>query len=309
MSNVLTTVPAQIERDRYGRPMVIVNGKKVPYTRCTTYVDALEDKYNLQKWQQRMVILGLVDRPDLLLSAAAHREDKAKLNRVAEDAIEAAKAHAAATVGTAIHALTQRIDAGEDIGPVPGEYQRDLDAYVRATERLTVLHSETFSVNDDLRVGGTPDRIVEYDGERYIADIKTGSIEYGYMKIAMQLAMYAHSQFYDIRTGIRTPLPAVSGSRGIIIHLPAGTGRCSLHFVDIALGWEGVQLATQIRGKRALKYSTLIQEISAQTPIENIADQIRACVTPAAVRSLWTADWDEDLIALAKVRVAELENA
>ena len=32
---------------------------------------------------------------------------------------------------------------------------------------------------DDLKIGGTPDRIVEMDGEKYIADIKTGSIDFG----------------------------------------------------------------------------------------------------------------------------------
>lgn len=274
MTTALTTVTPDIDRDRYGRPMVVPpgGGKKVAYTRCTTYVDALEDKFNLQKWQQRMVVLGLVDRPDLLLSAAAHRDDKAKLNQVADDAIEAAKAGAAATVGTAIHALTQRIDAGLDVGPVPGDYQRDLDAYARATSCLTVLHAETFTVLDDLRIGGTPDRIVEFEGERYIADIKTGSVDYGAGKIAMQLAVYAHSQFYDHATGSRSPLPGVDGRRGIVIHLPAGTGTCELKWVDIAAGWEAVQLATQVREWRSRKNLLAALNTSTATALEVVRD-------------------------------------
>jgi hypothetical protein len=251
----LTTIPAEIDRDRYGRPMVIPpgGGKKVAYTRCTTFVDALEDKYNLQKWQQRMVILGLVDRPDLLLSAAAHRDDKRQLDKVADDAVEAAKAHANATIGTAIHALTHRIDRGEDIGPVPGEYQRDLDAYTRATADLEVLHAETFTVHDGYRIGGTPDRVVRRQGRNYIADIKTGSIEWGAGKIAMQLAVYSRSSMYEHRTGNRAPLPDIDQDRGIVIHLPAGTGECSLHWVDIAAGWEAVGLAAKVRDWRSRK--------------------------------------------------------
>jgi predicted RecB family endonuclease len=313
MTAQLTTIDPEIDRDRYGRPMVVPpgGGKKVAYTRATTYVDALEDKYALQKWQQRMVILGLVDRPDLLLSAAAHSDDKTKLNRIAEDAIEAAKAGAAATVGTAIHALTHRIDRGETIGPVPGEYQRDLDAYTAATAPLTVLHAERFSVLDDLRIGGTPDRIVEFEGERYIADIKTGSVDFGAGKIAMQLAVYAHAQFYDVATGAREPLPGVNGQRGIVIHLPAGTGTCRLLWVDIAAGWEAVQVATQVREWRARK--NLMSELAAvAAPADTVLSAIADADTPEALVAIWAAHqgaWTDEHTAAASARKSQLTHA
>src|SRR6266581_3022001 len=281
----LTSVASEISRDRFGRPLVIPpgGGKPVAYTRATTFVDALEDKYNLQKWQQRMVILGLVDRPDLLLSAAAHREDKTRLNKVAEDAIEAAKAYAAATA------------------------------------ELKVLHSETFTVLLDLKVGGTPDRVVEYEDERYIADIKTGSIEYGSGKIAMQLAVYAHSQLYDIPTGRRTPLPEVSTQRGIIIHLPAGTGTCALHWVNIDAGWAAVQLAAQVRTWRARKDLTTPLNVAAA--IENLTDAglitegdkllewIAAAPTQNDLTALWKANearWTDQHKAAASARYRQL---
>jgi hypothetical protein len=41
---------------------------------------------------------------------------------------------------------------------------------------------------------------VEYGGKRYIADLKTGSIEWGTLKIAAQLAVYARSHTYDVAT-------------------------------------------------------------------------------------------------------------
>lgn len=309
----LTTVRAEIERDRYGRPMVIPpgGGKKIAYTRATTYVSCLEDLYNLQKWQQRMVVLGLTERPDLLLSAAAHRDDKKQLNKIAEDAVEAAKAHAAATVGTALHALTERVDAGHDIGQVPGEYQRDIDAYIAATANLTVIDSECFTVLDDLKIGGTPDRIVEFEGERYIADIKTGSIEWGMGKIAMQLAVYAHSQHYDRATGDRRPLPAVNGQRAIIIHLPAGTGTCQLVWVDIAAGWEAVALATQVRAWRARKNLSqpLTDPVQAAGVTDPITAQIDTAATPEELVALWAANknaWTATHTAAASARKTQL---
>jgi hypothetical protein len=245
-----------IPRDRWGRPLVTPpdGGKPVGYTRCTTFVDCLDDKYNLQKWQQRMVAVGLVDRPDLVLAVAAHRHNKKELDSLTKSALDAAQAGAAATTGTAIHALTERIDRGEELPLIPEAYLADLDAYRHATAGLEVLAIEQFTVLDDERVGGTPDRVVRYRGKAYIADVKTGSVDFGAMKIAMQLAVYARSTPYNHDTNTRHPYPAdVDTSRGIVIHLPAGTGTCELRWIDLDAGWSAVQVAAQVRRWRSYK--------------------------------------------------------
>ena len=75
----MTTSPiTPIPRDRFGRPLVVPPAARSPspYTRCTTYVDALEDKFGLQKWMMRMTAVGLSQRQDLLLAVAANRDDK-----------------------------------------------------------------------------------------------------------------------------------------------------------------------------------------------------------------------------------------
>lgn len=271
------TSPAKtLERDRYGRPLIVPpgGGKPIAYTRCTTYVGALDETYNLSKWQQRMVAQGLAARPDLMLAVSAlplngnmTREHKAELNRLCEQAMEAAQAHAAATVGTALHALAERHDRGEDLGPIPEQYRPDIDAYIRETKHLEMVQIETFGVHDELRVGGTWDRIVKVDGQHYIADLKTGSIEWGIGKIAMQLSVYSRCQAYDPDTGQRTPLPNVHQDRALIIHLPAGKGEASLAWVDIAAGWQAVDLATQVRAWRARKNLTrpYVQSTTAAT--------------------------------------------
>jgi hypothetical protein len=251
----LTTIPSEIPRDRWERPLVVPpgGGKAVPYTRCTTYVKCLEDTFNLERWKMRMTALGLADRPDLMLSVAAHRDDKDRLNKLTEQAMEAAKAGAAATVGTALHVLTQRHDAGQDIGVIPDAYKEDLASYERGTRRLDILGIERFTVLDDLQIGGTHDRTVAYRGSNYIADVKTGTIDWGMGTIAMQLAVYAHSVLYDHTSQARQDLPDVSLERAILIHLPAGQGACTLKWVNIAAGWHAVQLATRVRAWRKRK--------------------------------------------------------
>lgn len=336
----LTDVP----RDRWGRPMVKPpgGGKPVAYTRCTTYAGSIEDTFNLGRWQQRMVALGLAERPDLMVSVAAHHDDKAELNKVCETAIEAAKGKAAAGVGTALHKLTDRLDRGEPLGPVPVEYQADLAAFEVATKPLKVLAIEGFVVLDDLKVAGTFDRLYEYEGRRYIGDTKSGNIEYGAGKIAMQMAIYSRGVLYDHRTGAREYLGDVDQGRAIVVHLPAGEGRCTLQWIDIAAGWEAVELAGQVRAWRSRKdLFELFNEADAVRVLERELGAVPICpecdtdthrcpgcgapvphetpvCLPCSVRTatsnteleaLWSrhrAEWTDELTALAKGRKAQL---
>ena len=326
----VTPEPA-IERDRWGRPLVIPpnGGRPVAYTRCTTFVDALEDKYNLQKWQNRMTAIGLADRPDLLLAVNAHRDDKRKLDGICSDAQEAAKAHAKATVGTALHALTEQLDRGAEIPTVPEAYVADLAAYTEATKDLQPVHIERFCVLDSWKIGGTPDRVVKYKGKHYIADLKTGTIEYGMGKIAMQLAVYARSMLYDVATGERTAHDAEI-DKGIVIHLPAGQGKAELYWVDLLAGWEGVRMARWVRDWRKRKAATFAQPFTdlsspvsagggeTAIPTESttgvdaeptLADRIAQATTAQQIRELWAAhasEWNDSLTEASKARIAAL---
>lgn len=241
----------KVPRDHLGRPLIRQpDGTEKAYTRCTTFVGCMEDQFNIQKWRQRMVALGLADRVDLVLSVAAHRDDKNALNRIVEQAAEAGKASAPANIGTALHALTDRIDRGEPLGVVPEAYHADLDAYrtTLASAGITPVMIEPFTVCDELQVGGTPDRLYMYQGKGYIGDTKSGSLDFGGLKFGMQMSVYSRSIPYDHVTGERTPYPVpVDQDKAILVHLPAGTGRCELHWVDIAGGWQAVQTARDVR--------------------------------------------------------------
>ena len=123
-------VNTEIPRDRYGRPMVLQPGhsKRVGYRRVTTFVDCLENQKGLQDWSMRCVAYGMSQRPDLVLGASAvdphlalsgQHPEKKKLNELASQAKEYALAGAAANTGTALHALTERIDRGQPLGIIP----------------------------------------------------------------------------------------------------------------------------------------------------------------------------------------------
>lgn len=255
MTDLFDAPSTPIPRDGWGRPKITPpgGGKPVAYTRCTTYVSALEDTYNLTRWKMRQVALGLADRADLLLSVSAHRDNKKELDRVADAAMEAAQSSAAATTGTALHTLTELHDRGQKIGTLPPQARIDLDAYIAETVGLRYVAIEQFRVLDALRIGGTADRIIDLDDRYMIGDVKTGDITYGLGKICMQLAVYAHAIAYDATTGRAPDAKPMDLNHGLIIHLPSGAGTCELVWVDIAAGWEAVQLAAAVRRWRSRK--------------------------------------------------------
>lgn len=260
LTPTFATPSPEVSRDRYGRPLVIPRGggRPRPYTRVTTFVKACEDTYNLERWGKRMTALGIVDNPHLALAVAAHREDKDKLNRLCDEATEAAKASASATTGTALHKLTEYVDRGVPLpGAIPASAQADLDAYAAATAAFEVVQLEAFGVLDDLEVAGTCDRIVRWRGQTFIADLKTGStIDFGIGAIAQQLACYARMDLYDPRDGTRTPTGAYP-TAGLVIHLPAGEARCEVVWVDLGEGWKGVELSAHVRAWRRLRRGDL----------------------------------------------------
>jgi hypothetical protein len=260
----------EFERDGYKRPRIIVGDKKVSYTRCTTFVGCLEDTWNLSKWSQRNVARGIALRDDLRLAVASHTPDeKSELDRLCADAREAVADKAAATMGTALHRFTEKHDRGQSIEDLPAEYRADLAAYAAATADMRSVLIEQPCVQDLLKIGGTPDRVIVWKGadldlefgtgrtaklernKRYIADVKTGKdLVFGVGKMAMQLSVYARSRPYDVTTGERGDHGA-DALVGLIIHLPVGKGECTVYAIDLFTGWEGVKIAKRVRDWRA----------------------------------------------------------
>jgi len=265
---------ADVPRDRHDRPLIHVPGrdKPVPYTRCTTFVDCIEDKTALATWGKRMVLVGAAR--DARITARAGLldpdipGDKQTLNRLAATAASIAGADTKRERGTHLHALSEHLDRGEPLPATKLADVADLGAYLTATLHLDVLEIERLVVVDGLTVAGTPDRICHYegpgpDGEPFagnlIVDLKTGSVDRGALKMAMQLAVYSRGRFYDHRTRTRSPLPDVDQRWGLIIHLPAGTAQCTVYWIDLTAGWNAALTAERVRELRRIRTGTLLR--------------------------------------------------
>jgi hypothetical protein len=293
----LTPEPT-VPRDGWDRPLVIPKrgGRPVALTRTTTFIDCIEDKTAISDWKSRMTLVGAAKRPSILDVVRQLDPDdpdgRKRLNALAEQAQDISGANTKREWGTHLHTLSEYVDRGE---PLPAGTAAkdvlDMAAYMAATVDFEVKAVETFVVVPELRTGGTFDRLLEYagpgpDGEHveglFIGDLKTGSVQYGALKMAMQLAVYSRGEFYDYTrfpvdpadrkafaawkkrevpaaeaAQAYTPLRGVSQKWGIIINLPAGSAECTLHWVDLEIGWAAARLAMEVRATRSLKGSML----------------------------------------------------
>lgn len=285
---------------------VVQNGKYViprggeRFTRCTTFAASIDDRYSLERWQQRMVGTGLVLRQDLYALWAANIDDRDHLNDLCEQAIEAAKASAGANLGTALHSFAEQIDRGET-PVIPSPWDADIAAYTACLDangvRVDPNLMEGVVVCRSLGVAGRYDRIVTIDGwpKPFIADLKTGDIHYAMNTIAIQLAIYANAdELYDPDTDQLSPMPDVDLEQAVVIHLPAGTGKCTLHMVDIKAGWEAARLCRDVRAWRTTRNLATPFESTTSERAKWLANRVATLKDsyPAALQELATR-WPE----------------
>jgi hypothetical protein len=236
-----------------GAPIVKhpTTGKDTTYRRPSSAGKPLEDTYHLDLWAKRTVAYGVATTPSIAARIANldPKEDKAKLNELAEEALVAAKGNQAADLGTELHRVVERLNKGEwTIDDVPELFKADAEAYLAELARhdLSVVPGmvELKVVNDHVRCAGTFDMILR----SYLSDLKTGqSIDLAQVGIAVQLAIYRHASIYDIHTDERSDLPPMDSDVGLVVHLPYGTGTCRIVDVDIKAGWEAAQLAAKAK--------------------------------------------------------------
>lgn len=253
MTIVFAKPTIDIPRDRWSRPLITPadGGKPVPYTRMSTLAKALDDKTALTKWKMRQTIIGLAARPDLVQVAQTVKGDDRKLDEIVETAMTVAESERAANIGTALHALSEQVDAGCDLADIPEPFRADLAAYRAALTGVTMLAAEMFVVVDEVQAAGTFDRLVRLpDGRVMIADLKTGRHETKYPHGAtQQIAVYSRGHLYDPDKGRVGHLPSlgVDQQQGMLIWMPAGQGICKLFLLDLTTGWSMAQVSVAVR--------------------------------------------------------------
>ena len=299
MDDIMNT-PTETRRDRWGRYLVVPpdGGKPTGYTRATTVAKALDDTSSLMAWGERMTAIGLARRPDLLAQVDDIADDKTALNRLCTTAKEAGGATIRRDLGTALHSILERSWTEPDYTP-PAAHVDDVravhDALDAAGFEVVDGMNERIVVNDTHQIAGTFDLILRHrDGTQHIADIKTGSsVKFGALGFCVQLSIYAAADnLYtqgaaaDGSQDHREPMPDVSTTDAVIIHVEPGSGVCTLH--RLTLSPQLLDLAIQVREARKLR--DLLDEIDiTPDPLGAMRARVDQAIArdKSAVARLW----------------------
>ena len=270
-----------IPRDYTGRALIIpppgYDGPRrkdglLAYSRASSFGKQLEDTYKLELWKLRQAVRGvelnrgLLDRIHEVGDPDADPSRKQSLNavldKVVEDAHEAAGSNVKSKLGTAIHYATELVDKGESLAELPPLLRERATAYWNFCRHAGIVPTsvEIFGVEDTYQVAGTWDRTGWWERKHKIVDVKTSSsMDFAGIGFAVQLATYARMFVYDHATGARTPHAVMDLDEGIIVHVDRNQGGpVHLYRVDIAAGWRFATLVNEIKearnaGKRAIR--------------------------------------------------------
>lgn len=346
MSSAPPVIPGlrpEPKRDHYGRYLLTdpITGHTIPFTRATTLAHTLDETSALTKWKQRMVLQGAAKDPTVLATVPQledalkfadgdeARDLKKAIDAICELAMQTAGAGDGAGWGTALHSVTEYHDAGRlsEI-EVPVDLMADLAVYEETLTRYRILrpkeHIERIVVNTTVGTAGTYDRLLRMpDGRLVVGDLKSQQKIFDWLGIAMQLAQYAYADnLIDTVTGQLLPLPPdLDMTRGLVIHIPARSGTCTLYEVDLEQGWHAAKLAAQVkdlRGKgRRMGWQwqpttvAAVQQLSLSPGIDRVLNAIESCTSTSELTSLWrttqhTGTWLPQHTEAAAVRKQQL---
>lgn len=271
-------------RDRFGRYQIPdpETGKVRAWTRATTIAKTLDDPTNLTRWAKRMTAIGVALRPSIAAGVAANIDNKQELDRLVEQALEAAGGNERRELGTALHTLTEQVDRGDiAAGDVPDPWRADIAAYhaALADKSLTVdpRWVEVVVLNRPLEVAGTFDRLlVDHEGQLVVADLKTGGY-IGWLSFAVQFSIYATATHtYNPATDEITPMPKVRDDHALLVHLPAGEHRCRIEPLSVPVGYDAALMALEVRRTRALDREPHVKAATWQPPVLEVAKPAHA---------------------------------
>lgn len=248
-----------VKRGRYAATHP-VTGKPGTFMRATNLAKTLADTYHLDRWQLRVVAKGMAIRPDLceLAHGMDVTDDKEDLQKIADQAREAAGANKGANMGTALHKHCERLDAGESIDALKlsAGSRRDVEAYrdFLTEKRIEILpyYCERPVFNTETNTIGRIDKI-GWDRELWplprIVDLKTQkTMDFGGLEISVQLAQYGYAQWMWIREEDRwVPMPELDKETATVIHLPVGKASPEDYEVPIDRGWRYAMLSLQTK--------------------------------------------------------------
>jgi len=261
--------PARDFRRANGAPMVRRlddPSKWDRYSRPSGFGTDLDDESALVWWKIDRAMEGVACDPSIAATVAANIGILEGARERRERAIQRGRGEEAADIGTALHAMTHRVEANDGF-VVPPQYAPDIAAYLTEKDRAG-LESDFIEVqlcSDQWRAAGTADRIYRatrelllpsgdrvQPGQLIIGDLKTGAkLSYSVPGYCIQMAIYCDSCLYDVTTNERSPLPdGLRTDWGLIVHMPVGQATCELLWCDLELGRLGASIVQAVRAWR-----------------------------------------------------------
>lgn len=307
---------------RDGQPLDWPEGERQPlnghlYERPSDLSGNLDTKENLSPYHQCQALTGMMMDKSLAVQmkalVAEHGIfvwDRAKeaVKQLLRDARRAGGDEHKPNMGSGFGQYCHLRDMGAEIDKnlMTREFEPWLDCYEDIMAAWEVLDDEGFVVIDDLERPGEPsdicaagsfDRLMRArhdvyvnkklwvpEGAVVIGDIKTGSQDDQYaMKVHVQIAGYAHGEYYDQETGKRTPIhPDLLLDKGVMIHVPFqqqykssdAVPNGTTYALDLKEGWRLCQMSadlTKARKMRLLKRDAIDQ--AKRVPQSDTSDQ------------------------------------
>lgn len=349
-----------IPLDRWGRRLIEApdgSGEMLPYWRASGLGKALisaESDRSLINWELRATLWGASRCPELVRGASArltvgnkeNPQDKAALDDLVKQAKDYARTASAATQGTALHSISELLDAGHDLTHLDPLMRRAADTWRRMVDGITMHLAETFVVCDAVRAAGRFDRLVSLprpvtapDGttitpeDRLILDLKSNrNREYWGKVYAAQQAVYVRGVPYwpgkgptgrhDWPDGA-APNPRWSLIPWVPLEHPDDARWV---WVDIERGFRDAQLACEVR-LNAVSAVTKGQFVDATDlvvppapadpvvalgahPAAALLEQIRLAETPEQLEALYdtyAAAWTAEHSEAANAQMERIE--
>lgn len=205
-----------ITRDRYHR----YTYEGVTYPGLTSVIGVLDKGAGLMRWACRLTAEAAVAQADQLPGLVKANGEKGVVDLLLNQADM--RRDAAASRGSSIHGLAERLLKGEPLPEMTDEERVLLDHigewWTGAGWRLRL--AEAFVVSPSRGYGGTLD-LLAYDaeGRTVLADYKTGSGVYG--EVRLQLLGYGEADLIAPQ-GSPVAYPMVHVDRYVVLHVTPG---------------------------------------------------------------------------------------
>jgi hypothetical protein len=262
-------------------------GARPGFMRMTNLASAFSDQYRLQKWRERMILLGIREDEGLLFDELAAealermdpKDANAWLERFANLCADRAGAGNGARRGTARHLMVQNL---LETGTITGHRRMRLqlsslwEAFERHNLEPIAGWAERFVMNPSYHVMGKLDMRVLHTptGQEGVLDLKTQRGFWSYMEISGQQHGYDSAPWAwegpANDSGRWVPMPAntltglMPENRGkrvaLLAHMPAAPGPDQLpveiHEVSLEFGQEVMTCALENVRLRSVGSST-----------------------------------------------------